>query len=113
MISSSPNFDGLRYNKYLKLGYYVFDVKSFYPHINELKEGIFRIKAKYIEMAKNRFDSLGIKGSHTKVSIHIRLTDYKWQLKVLYNMTHQYFFGGGYIEKAIVYFAQKYDVSIA
>ena len=108
---SSPEFDGLRYNKYLHLGYYVFDVNSFYPYINELTKRFFVIKKKYMETAKIRFENLNINTNDTKVSIHIRLTDYHGHLKVMFNMTHEYFFNG-FIERAMTYFVKKYGVSI-
>ena len=79
--------------------------------MKELKKRFFNIKKGYKKAAKDRFKRMNIKSNHTKVSIHIRLTDYKGHLKMLFNMTHQYFFNG-FLEKAMTHFVKKYNVSI-
>ena len=43
------------------------------------------------------------------VSIHVRLTDFEYHLKVLYNMT---VVSNEFLTKAMTYFVNKYGVSI-
>ena len=83
------------------------DVEGFYPFVNDLVRDIFIFKRNYIETAKVIFDSMNPQNSHTMVSIHVRLTDMDFHLQANWNLKNE---PELYLEKAMVYFQDKYEV---
>ena len=104
---SRDGIDHIKYNKYLKLGENVNDVKGYYPYIKELKEKVFMFKHLDINVASDIFERMN-PHSHTMVSIHIRMRDYKDHLENLYNIS--IYTPSIYLTMAMDYFVKKYDV---
>ena len=118
LINDRQLLEPLKYGKYVKLGWYVNDVKGFYPYVEELKKSIFSFKKEDIETANTIFQSfrntyrntnkLSLTANITMVSIHVRLTDFDYHLKVLFNMT---VIANRFLTKAMEYYKDKYEVS--
>ena len=103
-------------DNYIKLGPYTADVKGFFPFIKELKS-IFKFKEDDLKTAKQIIQSvmntykatknLSMDDEVTRVSIHVRLTDFKHHLKSLWNME---FISNEFLTKAMTYYTNKYKV---
>ena len=106
-------------DSYVKLGAYVTDVQGFLPYIDELRSSVFRFKNDDMKTANTIFQSVintyrGTKrlskdDTITMISIHVRLTDFKHHLKVLWNMS---FISNSFLTKAMDYYTKKYQVII-
>ena len=103
------SLQSLKSDRYILLDEYVMDVKGFYPFVNELVRDIFVFKRNYIERAKVIFESMNPQIHHTMVSIHIRLTDMDLHLQKNWHLKND---PDLYLEKAMVYFCDRYDVRI-
>ena len=118
-----------RYNKHLRFYAYLNDVKGFYPHVQELKNHIFRFKPILIESAQKQMSSmfpgeretflsltsvsninnnLYNKNKKTLVSIHVRLGDYGNHLKTLFNLQTV---GSSYFTRAMGYIVEREPAS--
>ena len=104
---------------YVKLGPYTTDVQGFIPYVKELKESVFKFRDEDLKTAKTIVQSvtntykatkkhkLEGDGDVTMVSIHVRLTDFKHHLKVLFDMEY---ISNSFLTKAMTYFTNKYKV---
>ena len=105
---------------HVKLEPYTNDVQGYYPYIEELKKSVFIFKKEDMKSARTIFAT--IKNTYsairrnstsfdgvTMVSIHIRLTDFAYHLKVLYNMT---FISNEFLTKAMTYCTKRYKVNV-
>ena len=102
---------------YVKLGPYTTDVQGFYPYAKELKSNIFKFKEEDMKTAHTIFQSVkntyratnkhSVVGNVTMVSIHVRLTDFAYHLKVLYNQTY---ISNTFLTEAMTYYTKKYQV---
>ena len=113
------NLEGYKTDNYVKLGAYTTDVQGFFPYANELKKSVFKFRDEDLKTAKTIMQSvnntfratkrLKIDDEVTMVSIHVRLTDFKHHLKVLFDMEYV---SNEFLTKAMRYFTNKYKVSI-
>ena len=118
LINDRQRLQLLQYGKYVGLGPYVDDVKGFSPYAEELRNSIFLFKKEDTKTANAIFQSikntyratkkLPLTTNITMVSIHVRLTDFAYHLKVLFNMT---FISNKFLTDAMGYYADKYEVS--
>ena len=105
---------------HVKLEEYTDDVQGYYPYIEELKKSVFIFKKEDMKSARTIFAT--IKNTYsairrnstsfdgvTMVSIHIRLTDFAYHLKVLYNMA---FISNEFLTKAMTYYTKRYKVNV-
>ena len=105
---------------HVKLEPYTNDVQGYYPYIEELKKSVFIFKKEDMKSARTIFAT--IKNTYsairrnstsfdgvTMVCIHIRLTDFAYHLKVLYNMT---FISNEFLTKAMTYCTKRYKVNV-
>ena len=87
------------------------------PYVNELKDSVFKFREEDLKTAKTIVQSVTntfratkkhkIEGDVTMVSIHVRLTDFKHHLKVLFDMEY---ISNAFLTKAMTYFTSKYKV---
>ena len=118
LINDRQRLQLLQYGKYVGLGPYVDDVKGFSPYAEELRNSIFLFKKEDTKTANAIFQSikntyratkkLPLTTNITMVSIHVRLTDFAYHLRVLFNMT---FISNKFLTDAMGYYADKYEVS--
>ena len=116
--NNRQRLESLKYGKYVGLWPHVNDVKGFYPYIGELKKSVFIFKKEDAKTAKQIFHitkntyrttkKLSLTTNITMVSIHIRLTDFAYHLKSMFNMT---FVSNEFLTKAMEYYTNKYAVS--
>ena len=105
------------FNSHVKLGDYVNDVQGFFPYVKQLKSSIFKFYEEDMKSANLIFSTMkntytatrkhNITGDITMVSIHVRLTDFKHHLKILFNME---FTPNSFFTAAMSYYAKKYKV---
>ena len=101
----------------MKLHDYVNDIQGFFPYVKELKSSIFKFYEEDMKSANLIFSTMkntytatrkhNITGDITMVSIHVRLTDFKHHLKILFNME---FTPNSFFTAAMSYYAKKYKV---
>ena len=118
LINDRQRLQLLKYDKYVGLGPYINDVKGYSPYVEELKDSIFLFKKEDTKTATAIFQSikntyratkkLPLTTNITMVSIHVRLTDFAYHLRVLFNMT---FVSNKFLTDAMGYYADKYEVS--
>ena len=118
LINDRQRLQLLKYDKYVGLGPYVNDVKGFSPYVEELRNSIFLFKKEDTKTANAIFQSikntyratkkLPLTTNITMVSIHVRLTDFAYHLRVLFNMT---FISNEFLTAAMRYYTDKYKVS--
>ena len=99
------------------MGPYTIDIQGFFPYAEELKDSVFRFKTDDMRTAKTIFQSIKntyngtkkhkIVGDITMISMHIRLTDFKHHLSVLFNMTY---ISNEFLTQAMKYCQNKYQV---
>ena len=119
MANNRDKLEEYKMDSYVKLGAYVTDVQGFFPYIDELRSSVFRFKNDDMKTANTIFQSVintyrGTKrlskdDTITMISIHVRLTDFKHHLKVLWNMS---FISNSFLTKAMEYYTKKYQVII-
>ena len=108
----------LKYGQYVRLGPYVNDVKGYYQYVEELKNSMFRFRKEDHETANAIFQriknsyrynkKLSLNVNITMVSMHVRLTDFAYHLKVLFDMT---VISNKFLMEAMEYYTNKYEVS--
>ena len=118
LINDRQRLQSLKYDKYVGLGPYINDVKGFSPYAEELRNSIFLFKKEDTKTANAIFQSikntyratkkLPLTTNITMVSIHVRLTDFAYHLRVLFNMT---FISNEFLTDAMGYYTDKYEVS--
>ena len=114
---SRGQLEKLRTNSYVKLGPYTIDIQGFFPYAEELKNSVFKFKTEDMRTAKTIVQSVKntyratskhkIDGDITMISMHIRLTDFKYHLSVLSNMTY---ISNEFLTQAMTYCKNKYQV---
>ena len=107
-----------QFDTYLKLDPFVNDVQGFFPYMKELKD-IFKFRTNDLAMAntivrtiENNYKELKRNetvGNVTIVSIHVRLTDYKHHLKLLFDLE---LIPPKWFSTAMNYFRNKYQVNL-
>ena len=119
LFVSRDSLTNYKTGTHVKLDAYTNDVQGYYPYIEELKKSVFIFKKEDMTAAKAIFNT--IKNTYsairtnstsfddvTMVSIHIRLTDFAYHLKVLYNMT---FISNEFLTKAMTHCTKQYKVN--
>ena len=101
----------------MSLDTYTTDVQGFFPYIEELRTSVFRFKEADIRTATKIFQSLmntyrqnkrlSKNDNITMISIHVRLRDFGYHLKKLWNMS---FISDSFLTKAMEYYTKKYQV---
>ena len=117
LFRSRGQLEKFRTNSYVKLGPYTTDIQGFFPYAEELKNSVFKFKTDDMRTAKTIFQSVKntyratnkhkIVGDITMISMHIRLTDFKHHLAVLFNMTY---ISNEFLTQAMTYCTTKYQV---
>ena len=115
---SRSQLEKLTINSYVKLETYTIDIQGFFPYVEELKNHVFKFKSEEMKTARTILQSVKnayratkkpeIVGDITMISMHIRLTDFKHHLKVLFNMTY---ISNEFLTQAMTYCSKKYKVS--
>ena len=113
---SRDNLAEYQFNHYIKLESYTNDVQGFFPYIRDIKR-IFKFRKYDLDIANKMVESIknaynGLKRNKTTddvtvVSIHVRLTDYKRHLKLLFNLEP---IKSTWFTIAMEYFSNKYQV---
>ena len=104
-------------DSYVNLQPYTSDVQGFFPYIEELGTSVFRFKEDDMRTATNiiqglmytyrRNKKLSNNDNITMISMHVRLGDFDYHLKELWNMT---FISDSFLTKAMEYYTKKYEV---
>ena len=115
--NSRSQLENLTTNSYVKLETYTIDIQGFFPYVDELKNDVFKFKPEDMKTARTILQSVKnayrgtkkpeIVGDITMISMHIRLTDFKHHLAVLFNMTY---ISNEFLTQAMTYCTTKYQV---
>jgi hypothetical protein len=115
--NSRSQLENLTTNSYVKLETYTIDIQGFFPYVDELKNDVFKFKPEDMKTARTILQSVKnayrgtkkpeIVGDITMISMHIRLTDFKHHLAVLFNMTY---ISNEFLTQAMTHCTTKYQV---
>ena len=119
LLKTRAKLHNFALNSYVKLEPYTNDLQGYLQYVQELKTYIFKFKPEDMKTAKTIFRDLKntyrstkkrkIVGDITMTSIHVRLTDYKRHLKVMYGIEYN---ATAFLTKAMTYCVKKYKVTL-
>ena len=95
---------------YVNLQPYTSDVQGFFPYIEELRTSVFRFEEDDMRTATNIIQGLmytyiSNNDNITMISMHVRLADFDYHLKELWNMT---FISDSILTKTMDYYKKKF-----